>query len=191
MDSSYISSNENIIENIAKLQEEYYSKNNKKFFFKQNQKKECANKIIDNIDIQILFNKTIFIIPEKKIIYFDYTIFKTFITTDIFDSFLEYEYNLTNEWIKTIDSYQMHINIQSLSISAIERYRTIIDKILQRYPPNFPNSLKMDKIFVYYTPNMMEQMLNFISPFISHLREKMIFYSKVDSPKYLSDLFTM
>jgi hypothetical protein len=184
------SSNENVLENIAKLQEEYYSNNQKKTFFKQNQKKECANKIISNIDIQTLFNKTLFIIPEKRIIYFDYTIFKTYITAEIFDSFLEYEYNLTNEWVNTIESYQLHINVQSLSISAFERYRSCIDKVLQRYPPICQKCIKMNKIFVYFTPNMFEQMLNIISPFISHLREKMIFYSKVDSPMYLSHLFT-
>jgi len=183
------SSNENILENIAKLQEEYYYTNQKNIFFKKNQKNECANNIVSNIDIYLLFSKTLFIIPEKRIIYFDYTVFKTYMTSDIFDSFLEYEYNLTNEWVKTIESYQLHINVQSLSISAFERYRCFIDKVLQRYPPICQKCIKMNKLIVYYTPTMIEQMLNFI-PFISHLREKMIFYSKVDSPKYLSHLFT-
>jgi len=191
MDSSFISSNDNVLENIAKLQEEYYSKNQKNIFFKQKQKKECANNIISNMDIYSLFSKTLFIIPEKRIIYFDYTVFKTYMTADIFDSFLEYEYNLTHAWVKTIESYQLHINIQSLSISAFERYRSFIDKVLQRYPPICPNSIKMNKLFVYYTPSMIEQMINFISPLISHLREKIVFYSKLDSPKYLSDLFTV
>ena len=184
------SSNENVLENIAKLQEEYYSNNQKNTFFKQNQKKECANKILSNIDIHLLFSKTVFIIPQKRIIYFDYTVFKTYMTTDIFDSFLEYEYNLTNEWVKTIESYQLHINIQSLSISAFERYRSFIDKVLQRYPPICPNTIKMNKLCVYYTPSMIEQMNNVFYPFISHLRDKIVFYSKTDSPKYLCELFT-
>jgi len=183
------SSQENILENIAKLQEEYYLKNQKNIFFKKSQKSECASLVAANIDIYTLFSKTLFVIPEKKTIYFDYTVFKTYMTPDLFDSFLDYEYNLTHEWVNTVKSYELHLNIQSLSISAFERYRGFIDKVLQRYPPISPTAIKMSKLYVYYTPSIIEQILNFLAPFIQHLREKIVFYSKVDSADYLDILF--
>ena len=182
-------SQENILENIAKLQEEYYLNNQKNLFFKKNQKTECANIIANNIDKKTLFNKTLFVIPEKSIIYFDYTVFKTYMTVELFDEFLEYEYNLTHEWVKSISSYELHLNIQSLSISAFERYRIFIEKVLSKYPPISPTAVKMSKLHVYYTPSIIEQILRFLSPFIQHLREKIVFYSKENSVEYLEELF--
>ena len=189
MMNSDSSSQENILDNIAKLQEEYYLKNQKNIFFKKSQKNECASMVAANMDANTLFSKTLFIIPEKKSIYFDYTVFKTYMTPELFENFLEYEYNLTHEWVKTIDLYELHLNIQTLSISAFERYRGFIDKVLQRYPPVSPTAIKMSKLYVYYTPNIIEQIMNLLSPFIQHLREKLVFYSKADSPDFLDNLF--
>lgn len=183
------SSQEDILDNIAKLQEEYYLKNQKNTFFKKSQKNECASIVAANIDSYTLFSKTLFIIPEKKAIYFDYTIFKTYMTPELFENFLEYEYNLTHEWVNTIDFYELHLNIQTLSISAFERYRGFIDKVLLRYPPVSPTAIKMSKLYVYYTPNIIEQILKLLSPFIQHLREKIVFYPKADSADYLDNLF--
>jgi len=183
------SSQENILEDIAKLQQEYYLNNQKNVFFKKSQKNECASIIAAKIDANTLFSKTLFIMPEKKTIYFDYTVFKTYMTPELFDNFLEYEHNLTHEWVDTLDFYELHINIQTLSISAFERYRGFIDKVLQRYPPISPTAIKMSKMYVYYTPNIIEQILNFLAPFIQHLRDKIVFYSKADSADYLDILF--
>lgn len=180
---------EDVLENIAKLQEDYYVKNQKNVFFKNSQKMECANIIAANIDKNILFSKTLFLIPDKHIIFFDYTVFKTYMTPEIFDDFLIYEFQLTNDWVESLEYYELHINIQSLSISAFERYRGFLEKIMNRYPPICPSSVKMTKLHVYYTPNVIEQILKFLSPFIQHLREKLVFYSKADSPDQLSQLF--
>lgn len=181
-------SQENVLESIAKLQEEYYQNNQKNFFFKKSQKTECANIIAKSIDIYTLFNKTLFIIPGKNIIYFDYILFKTYMTPEIFEEFLDYEYNLTHEWVDTIPYYELHLNIKSLSISAFERYRGFIDKVLQRYPPISPTAIKMSKLYIYYTPSIIEQIMRFLGPFIQHLKEKIVFYSKENSEEHLEEL---
>ena len=46
-----------IVNNIVKLQEEYYANNTKHTFFKKNQKYDCANVISQKIDITLLFKK--------------------------------------------------------------------------------------------------------------------------------------
>lgn len=176
-------------EDIAKLQEEYYQTNQKNVFFKKSQKNDCANMIATTIDKHTLFSKTLIIYPDKHIIYYDYTVFKTYMTPEIFDEFLQYEYDLTHDWVDTVESYELHLNIQGLSISAFERYRGLIEKVLNRYPPIYPNSIKMNKLHVYYTPSVIEQILNFLSPFIQHLRDKLVFYSKTDSPVKIIELF--
>ena len=184
------SSSEKIIEDIAKLQEEYYQNNQKNLIFKKSQKKDCANMIASTIDKKILFSKTLKIIPDKRIIYYDYTVFKTYMTADIYDEFLQYEFDTTHEWVQTVESYELHINIQSLSISAFERYRGFVEKIINRYPPICPTSVKMAKLHIYYTPSIIEQILHFLSPFIQHLRDKLVFYSKTDSPEKIIQLFS-
>lgn len=185
------SSSEKIMEDIAKLQEEYYQNNQKNIFFKKSQKQDCATMIASTIDKKTLFSRTLIILPEKRIIYYDYTVFKTYMTPDIFDEFLEYEYNLTHEWVESVDTYELHLNIQGLSISAFERYRSFIEKVLNRYPPISPTSVKMSMLHVYYTPSVIEQILKFLSPFIQHLRDKLIFYSKIDSPAKMKELFSV
>ena len=167
---------EELKENIAKLQEEYYQKNQKNIFFKKSQKTDCANSIASNLDKYTLFSKTLFIIPNKNIIFFDYTVFKTYMSPELYDDFLIYELNQTHDWVQSIDSYELHINIQSLSISAYERYRGFIERILNRYPPICPTNVKMSKLHVYFTPNIIQQILQLLSPFIHHLKEKLIFY---------------
>lgn len=184
-------SQQNVLENIAKLQEEYYQNNQKNTFFKKSQKTECANIIANTIDKNTLFNKTLFVIPEHKIIYFDYTMFKTYMTAELFDEFLDYEYNLTHEWVHSISHYELHLNVKSLSISAFERYRGFIDKVLQRYPPISPTAIKMSKLYVYYTPSIIEQIMRFLGPFIQHLRDKIVFYSKENSEEHLEELLNI
>lgn len=188
---NYSSSSEKIMEDIAKLQEEYYQKNQKNVFFKKSQKYDCANMIASTMDKIALFSKTLIILPEKRIIYYDYTVFKTYMTPEIFDEFLQYEYNLTHDWVESVESYELHLNIQGLSISAFERYRGFIEKVLNRYPPISPTSVKMSMLHVYYTPSVIEQILQFLSPFIQHLREKLIFYSKMESPVKMKELFSV
>lgn len=180
---------ENLSESIAKLQEEYYDKNRKNIFFKKNQKNDCANLVLSNIDKTTLFSKTLFIIPNKNSIYFDYMMFKTYMTVDIYDDFLDYSYELMYNWIHTIEFYEMHFNIQSLSISGFERYREIIDRIFKRYPPVSENYIKMSKIYVYYTPSIIENIMQILTPLIQHIRDKIVIYSKQESHSYLVDLF--
>jgi len=180
---------ENLSESIAKLQDEYYDKNKKNTFFKKNQKNECANLVLSNIDKTTLFRKTLFIIPEKNIIYFDYMIFKTYMTTDIYEDFLDYNYKLMHNWISNIEYYEMHLNIQSVSISAFERYRDLIDLMFKRYPPASDNYVKMNKLYVYYTPSIIENILLVLTPFVQHIRDKLVLYSKTESPSHLEKLF--
>ena len=72
---------ESIVNDIAKLQEEYYKQNNKNIFLKKNQKYECANIISQKLDYRILFEKTLFILKYGEI-FFDYTRI-TFFTINI------------------------------------------------------------------------------------------------------------
>ena len=72
--------NENIIENIKRIQDGYYSVSKKTMFNKKELKNNCAELITQNISLNELLSKTIYIIPDTNKVFVDYTIFKTFAT---------------------------------------------------------------------------------------------------------------
>ena len=207
---------DSVINNIVQLQEKYYNKNNKNFFYKKDQKLDCANMISQQMDINILFEKTLFILhlssfktptpwaemsEERRTdcaslmrngvkhgeIYFDYTIFKTYIHPEIFNDFLEYVNNISLQYIDKLSAYTLHLNFQSISISAFERYWPLVRQIMNKFPVT---GNKMEKTHIYYTPAIVDQIMKVMNPFIANFRDKIIFYSKTESPEKLSELFS-
>jgi hypothetical protein len=179
------SQEENIKDDITKLQEEYYEKNNKHFFFKKSQKYDCASVITQHLDVKTLFEKTLYVIKENEI-FFDYTLFKTYIYPEIYDAFLEYINVISFEYIDKMPEYSLHLNFQSLSITAFERYWPLVKQIMNKFPVH---GNKMQKTYIYYTPNVVDQIMKVMYPFISHFREKIVFYTKMESPEKIGYLF--
>ena len=183
--SSSSEKSSSFIADITKLQEEYYEKNNKNILFKKNQKYDCASNITQQYDVNILFQKTLFVLKSGDI-YFDYTIFKTYIHPEIFDLFLEYVNNISFNYIDTIPEYTLHLNFQTLTISAFERYWPLVKQIMNKFPVD---GNKMQKTYIYYTPSVVDQIIKVMHPFISHFRDKIVFYSKTESPEKIMTLF--
>jgi len=167
-----------IQENIRDLQEEYYQTHTKNRFFKSKQKQECASMIAQQMDIKTLFEHTLFIIPSKSVIVFEYPIFKTFMHPDNFDLFLQYIDAVTTPWINQCDHYELHLNMQGLTISGFERFRGVFDSLFQHLPPV---SHKMKNIYIYYTPSIVDTVMRVMHPFIAHYVDKIVFYSKSES----------
>jgi hypothetical protein len=174
----------NLQENILNLQAEYYQNHNKNRFFKTKQKQECASMITQHIDIQTLFEHTLYIIPSKSTIYFDYSIFKTFICPENFHLFLDYIEAVTTPWITQCEFYELHLNMKGLTISGFERFRGMIDKLFQQLPPV---SHKMKYIFIYYTPSVVDTILRVINPFIAHYLDKIVLFSKSESDEKFAE----
>jgi hypothetical protein len=189
MQSQYQSQDKNkgisLMENITKLQEEYYEKNNKNILFKKNQKYDCASIITKQYDCNILFEKTLYILKNGEV-YFDYTIFKTYIHPEIFDNFLEYINNISLNYIDIMSEYTLHLNFQTLTISAFDRYWPLVKQIMNTFPVNVD---KMQKTYIYYTPSVIDQIIKVMHPFISHYRDKITFFSKSESSEKISELF--
>lgn len=170
---------------ITKLQEEYYEKNNKNILFKKSQKYDCASIITQQYDVSLLFQKTLFVLKNGGV-YFDYTIFKTYIHPEIFDSFLEYVNRISFDYIDKIPEYTLYLNFQSLTISAFERYWPLVKQIMTKFPVE---GNTMQKTYIYYTPSVVDQIMKVMHPFISHFRDKLVFYSKSESPEKIAELF--
>jgi len=120
-------------EKIVQLQTDYYKNNNKNMFFKSSQKLDCAATITGAMDIRSLFEHAIYILPNTNRIYFDYPFFKTFATPAIFESLVTYIYELINQTMQIYSQYEIHVNWQSYSVSAHDRYKDLYRIFLARY----------------------------------------------------------
>jgi len=173
-----------IHENIRDLQEEYYQTHSKNSIFKAKQKQECASMIVQNIDIQTLFGHTLYINTSKSVIFFEYPIFKTFVYPANFNLFLQYIDNVTTPWINQCETYELHLNMQGLTISGFERFRGMIDVLFQQLPPVHH---KMKYIYIYYTPSVVDIIMRVMHPFVAHYLDKIVFYTKSESEQKWND----
>ena len=180
--SKSVHGSKSIQEKITEVQADYYSSNNKSVFFKNKQKMDCANVVSQHLDQNELFRNTLFILPNTSFVYFDYTIFKTYMSENTFDLFLDYIDAEITPWVCSFSFYEVHLNMQSLTISGFERYRHFFDKLFSRLP-DATKTLK--NIYIYYTPSIVDHIQMVLRPFISEFINKTVFYSKSESPEKL------
>jgi hypothetical protein len=176
-----------IQDNIQHLQNEYYQTHSKNRLFKSKQKQECASMIAQQMDINTLFQHTLYIIPNQSAIYFEYPIFKTFVCPENFNLFLHYIDNVTTPWINQCESYELHLNVHGLTISGFERFSGLMESLFQHLPPVHH---KMKHIYIYYTPAVVDTIMRVMRPFIAHYLDKIVFYSKKESEEKLAE-FTL
>jgi len=110
---------------IQELQQKYYQMNNKNTFFKKKQKYECADLVTKQIGLDIMLKKCIYVFDNNKV-YIDYTIFKTFANPNNYHDISVFLVNRINDCIKKYKSFEIFINLDTLTISAIERHRNVI-----------------------------------------------------------------
>jgi len=177
---------------IAELQSNYYENNNKNRFFKSNQKLECANMVTKSFDMNVLFRNTIYVLPNTNRIYFDYPIFKTFANPDMFEPFVTYIYNLIHNVIDKYSVYEMHVNWNTYSVSAHERYKNLYTMFLRRYEEsgtNFHDNIS--SLHVYYTPTVIQIISKLMTPLIHPLiLNKIVLHSKSDSDMHMKNLLS-
>lgn len=176
---------------LEELQKQYYTCNTKNIIFKSAQKIECANTINTTINKNKLFQNTIYVINNTNKLYFDYPIFKTYASPSIFVELTEYIYLLIKNIIQKFNTYELHINWNTYSISAHERYKDLYTIFLNKYEVdgfNFHDNL--NKLYVYFTPNIIQAISGLMRPLIHPVvLNKIILINKMNSPKMINELF--
>jgi hypothetical protein len=178
------------LEKISELQNEYYSNNTKNLLFKTKQKQDFANKITNKMGLDEMISNTIYLIPNTNKIYFDYTIFKLYASPENYDYIMSYIVSLFNKNIEKYGKYEPHINLNTFSISALERYRPIIIKFCNDFLKT--NKLYTDTLqtlYIYNSPSMIQLLINVMSPYVDgNVLNKMFLINKKDSEKLISEL---
>ena len=174
---------DNLLNDLEKFKSSYYSENKKNVLFKKDQKMDMASKISTEFNLDTLICKTIYILPGKNEIYFDYNVFKMFAHPSNYLSFVTYTQMLIVQCIQACGSFVCHMNINSFTASAAERYKGVLElfnTITERDDTNY--SPKMTKLHVYNTPSSLEHIYKLISGLIDpEVRSKIVFHNKAES----------
>lgn len=186
-------SSNNLLNQIDELNKKYYDKNTKNIFFKKQQKKECAMNVAQNIDIDILLRATIFIIPNTSHIYFDYTLLKTFANPELYTTMISYAISLLNDCINKYGMYEMHINLNTFTMSALERHYDVVRIFCEECLRNGKGySEKLTKLHIYYIPSVFDRMSLLLDKFIHQdVKNKIIKYTKEESEIVTTKLYEL
>ena len=189
---SSINGQSSFLENIQRLQNEYYRSSPKSTIFKKQQKLDCAQQISMMHDINQLYSKTVFIIPNTNSIWIDYNIFKLYANPGNYDKIIKYLLDNISYVLTTHGSFNIHINLNTFTISSAERYKDSINLFCTecvKLEMQFANSLTA--MYIYNTPSVMDSISLFFVPLISsEMKGKIVMYGKKESVKLIDALMT-
>ena len=173
----------NIIEELEKYKQSYYSENKKNLIFKKTQKMEVASKIATEFNVDELLGRTVYIIPGTNKIYVDYLVLKLYAHPTNFLRFAEYAQSLIPECICKYGTFECHLNLNTFTVSAAERYKQIVvifNAIGLQNDTDFSNQLT--HLYVYNTPSAIDHISKIFFRLIEPtVRNKIVFYSKAES----------
>ena len=186
---SSIENDNQTIERMISLQNDFFSKNTKNQLFKKSQKIDSAKYVSENLDIDKMIEISVFIIPETNIIFIDYLFFKIFAIDDIYYRIIHHIMNLFDYSIQYYGNFEVNINLRTFTVSAAERYIPAIKQFCDRcLNNNTKYSEKMTKFRVLNTPSVMEMVITVVKPFVEKdLFSKITFLNKNETIQYCKD----
>uniref|UniRef100_A0A6C0HJ87 CRAL-TRIO domain-containing protein n=1 Tax=viral metagenome TaxID=1070528 RepID=A0A6C0HJ87_9ZZZZ len=181
---------DDLLDRINKLRTDFANDNKKGMFSSKQYKVDCANTVLKTIDIETLLNSTLITLPNSCHLYFDYTMFKTFATPELHDRIIQFAVEKISQCINEYGTYEMHINMNTFSISAFQRYKSIIElysHVCNTYHAEFHE--KITTMHIYNIPSTIETISQLIGPLLpQQVRQKVIRYDKVASEKPLQTI---
>ena len=187
-------SNSNLLQRVNEFHNDYYQNNSKNIFFKKKQKMECAKEISQKFQLHELIELFVYCVPNTAHIYLDYNIFKLFANETNYQMIIEKILKTIDECIFTYGHYNIHLNIESFTVSAGERYYSFIElyvKICLLYSEkhNFLYSDKLGVMYIYHPPSVLDILDKLFKKTIEKaVREKFIVVPKKDSKEAIEKL---
>ena len=161
--------NHNNIENkIQSVRDKYYKEHTKNTFFKKAQKKDCANRVVDEIGLNALIEKTIHYQEGTNIIWLNYPVFKTFVNDDIYDKLITYFIELLDYGKKYYNKVDIKINLDGLTITGIERYKNFIEISMKILSDKYDNLI--ENCILMNAPTFTNHLIGVFSTVIGHAR---------------------
>ena len=182
---------DNLLEKVKNLQDDYYKENKKNTFFKKAQKYECAKTVSTNLDVITLLKNTMYFLPNSTDLYFHYPLFKTFANPENFETIVMYFVNLCKNFLQEVGTFNLHINWVGYTISAHQRYMPLYDLFIRLgRAHNFALEYSLKNLYLYNPPNVLDQIEVLIRPIIAPgIQKKIKIISKSESQTHLTNLF--
>jgi hypothetical protein len=177
---------------IKQIKESFYANSSMASgLFKNTNKLNCAKMVSDNIDIHLLIQQTVYVIPSTNKVFFDYTLFKTYANESVYDTIIKYSINLFQECIEKHNTFEMHMDLNTFSISAAQRYKPAILFFCNECLTNQTFIMSRLTVFrVYNTPSMIDSISKMVKPFVSdQIRNKVELIDRIKSLEYKEALF--
>jgi hypothetical protein len=160
-----MNSGDDILEKIQKAKQDYYSENQKNVFFKNKQKLECASQVVQQIDINMVCEKIVSY--DKNCLFFNYPLFKLIATPQIYIELANRAFFVTAEILKNYSSYDINLDLQGITMSAVERYKGFITLMSAEGLKNGQNYLKsLNRVYVHNPPSFAEAGYKIIFPLL-------------------------
>ena len=182
---------DNLLNDLENFKSKYYSDNKKNIVFKAAQKTDLANRVCEQFGLDELFNRTTFVIPNTNKVYINYAILKLFANSSNYEAFANYTLSLFLECMKLYGNFECHINMESLTVTAVERHRKLIEIFARDSSEHggIEYMKYLTTLYVYNTPSAIESITKIISYLLEpELMEKIITYSKADTTLKLGEL---
>ena len=170
---------------IQEKQNEYYNNHTKKMIFKHAQKSECANYVTTSTQIEDLIESTAFIVPRTNIVYFNYVVFKTYGNPENAKHLYKHIISLIESILSTYESFEFHVNLKSFSVSACQRYYSMIVNSVET---NQIFTEKLGKLIIYHTPFIIDQITGLLYNSVKTFLHKTE-YVKDKSDERITQLF--
>ena len=179
-----------LLDRITELKNEFYYTSGKNIIFKSKQKQECASMVTNEIGIERMLTNTVYIIPNTNRVFFDYTVFKLYANPSNYDTIIKRTTKLFDACIEKYGTFESHMNLKTFSVSAFERYKSIILTFCNTYLKNNPKYLEnLAFFYIYNTPNMIDMAIAVVRPFVNvETFEKVVFIQKQNSEKLIGEL---
>jgi CRAL/TRIO domain len=175
---------------IERLQNEFYAKQPKNRIFKSAQKLECASVVANSMNLEEMAKRTFFIIPNTNKVFMDYTLFKLYGNPDIYIYLVDYLLYLFNIVVPEYDCFEVHINIEGITVSSCQRHKMGIQQFLNRcLNHDTEYSAKCTKLVLYNIPNVFDTVRQLINPMIHpSVKKKIEYHKKEESAAILNEL---
>jgi hypothetical protein len=177
---------------IDNIKNSFYQKQSKNIFFTSKQKLNLANTVSQSMNLEDLINKTVYIIPDTNKVYLDYTLFKIFANPSNYEILVKYIVQLFTICIEKYNVFEVHVNLETFTVSACHRYKEVIEKFMNecmKHETIFTEKITI--MHIYNIPNVFESMQKILSPLIHDtVKKKIDLHDKIESPVIITNLLS-
>jgi len=178
-------------ERIQEIQTQFYSTSGKNMFFKSAQKMQCAQAVASELTPQILLARTFQHIPNTDRIFVNYPMFKSFMCPETYKLSIDYLLEMGNFIVQTYGTLEVHIDVQSFTPTAAERFKGFIVQIVKECEIRSTSfSVYLARMNIYNCPALADHVARMIWGILPvETSGKIHLYQKDVSPDLIAKLF--